>query len=780
MALDTALITGNFQCADGTVGSDPQLIFRLSTYDTQPGIAVARTDRVADLGAEGELPDTFSLAKNTAMLRASYYDVYYSETTVVGGAKRRRPPEFVARIQIGDEDSYTITELLDNPVPEAASWNINILREQFWRARGSVNPLDFGAATGDDDTSLVASAHALANSLNVPVTLAGIKDLYVQADAQFAAYTSLDGAGCTVHFVDGIVTVAGGTGDEDLDDDELGFADALSCWIFSDPLTPLLEDIVDKGVADGQIAEAALKLRSQYPTLGVWDGPGYAKIESGGSVVAANRRGAAGTMNYRQAFSLSEHGKALIGLHADLSADTAVALWRRANSARGHLRITNLNLDITDTNALKALVVQRNGCTVAGLTVIGTTATFSRHNLVRYDDVCDQVLRDIHGRAFLNTPNKASRLINSVGGANFLFDNVNGYDGWGIVGTQQTQGMTYVNCDLNRADIHQWGGDLLAIGCGFEGYGITYGVATGFIKAEACHFNNTKALIAKRKDWAGETFDATFTIDGAEIRDTEGDTTVIDLASWPAGSTEAPCRLPDIRVRGIERLSKMEGLGAVTTTDVVNIKVDEDSLEVYAPAAIVIDDVTVPPLGRIQALAWPAADLEPCGAGAATQVTLSQLRARNIASTSSAAGSTIYSRPSEKTATGAAAEYRVSDSTGLSIEAPDDVAATTYRLAVCDVARLNVGDSRNVHQAGCDYITPLIISPETKAPVAGVAGAGTAQNFTAIEGGRVGSSNFDFSEALAISGLLVRAHSPTLPCTKAEAWAGWTVAGFAP
>jgi hypothetical protein len=154
MAFESALITGSFLCADGTVGSAPWLHFRLSAYDTQPGIAVARTDRVGALSAGGAMPASFRLAKNTAMLRGSYYDVFYSEETDVGGARRRRPPEFVARIQVGDADEYTITELLDNPVPPHPGFNVNLDPAAYaaLQARLAVMPVHFASRAVAEST----------------------------------------------------------------------------------------------------------------------------------------------------------------------------------------------------------------------------------------------------------------------------------------------------------------------------------------------------------------------------------------------------------------------------------------------------------------------------------------------------------------------------------------------------------------------------------------------------------------------------------------------------
>jgi hypothetical protein len=775
MPISTVPVTGDVVLPDGAAFGAATLVFTLSQPDTESGIVVSGETSVDLDGAS--IPDDFELWRNTAGIRGTTWLVkVLANVTLANGEVVRRPYP-LGRVQTGAAASYTLAELLDNPVPAEPSWNINLMGEETWRARGSVNPLDFGPATGSDDTSLVTAAHATANTENVPVSLVGIADLYVDADAQFAAYTSLDGAGCVVHFVDGTVTLSGSGDDEDLEDDELGFDDALIAWTFSDPDTGLVETIVDVGSDVGEIASTSLKLRSQYPVLGAWDGPGYAKIESGGTVVAANRRGATGTMKYRQAFSLSEHGKSVTGLHANLSSDTRVTLWRRANSERGQLTVSNLTLDITDCNALRAINIARNNCIVEGVSVVGTTATFSRHNLLRYDDVCDQIIKDFHARAFLNDPNKASRLINVVGGANFRHKNVTAFDGWGIVGTQQAQNFFYSSCTLNRIDIHNWGGDIDATDTDFEGYGITYGVVSGDITTRGCRFNNTKGVIAKRKDWAGECFDTIFTVDGAAIRFAEGSATVIDMSTWPAGSTETSCRLPDIAVRNIERLPEEDGLGAVTTTDVVAIKVSDTSLDVYAPTSIVVDGVTVPPLGRVQALAWPSEDLEPCDTGTATKVTISNIRARNVSG--ALAGSTVYGRPSAKTATGASAIYTFHRCDALTVENPTDAGGTEYYAWACNIARFKVGQ-RATHLDGCTYTAPLFVSPETAAQIGGPPAGGSGNNYTAISGGRVVANDFDFSNALAISGLLTRNHTPTWPtgCTSALAWSGFKHSSF--
>jgi hypothetical protein len=127
MALSKATISGSYRDAVDAAGlTEPVAVFLLSGIDTEVAAVVVPTEVVVTLTAQAALPAGFGLWRNTVGLRGTYY------RHVLRGKRVLRPgfADLVeiplGLVQIGEAASYTVTELLNNPVPDAPSWNVNI------------------------------------------------------------------------------------------------------------------------------------------------------------------------------------------------------------------------------------------------------------------------------------------------------------------------------------------------------------------------------------------------------------------------------------------------------------------------------------------------------------------------------------------------------------------------------------------------------------------------------------------------------------------------------
>lgn len=124
MALTTSTITGRVPLPDDANPAAAEIVFTLSGYDTEgdqviPGGAKARFVLV-----NGDMPAGAKLWRNTEGLRGTVYAVAVSWSEAARRETIRRTAS-LGVVQVGDDASYTIAELLDAtpvPVPENSYW----------------------------------------------------------------------------------------------------------------------------------------------------------------------------------------------------------------------------------------------------------------------------------------------------------------------------------------------------------------------------------------------------------------------------------------------------------------------------------------------------------------------------------------------------------------------------------------------------------------------------------------------------------------------------------
>lgn len=151
MALTTSTITGRVPLPDDANPTAAEIVFTLSGYDTEgsqviPGGAKARF--VLD---DGDMPAGAKLWRNTEGLRGTVYavEVAWSEA---GRRETLRRTASLGVVQVGDDASYTLGELLDaTPVP--------VPDNTYWR---SITQQDY-----DDMMQAKADAEAAAASVNL-------------------------------------------------------------------------------------------------------------------------------------------------------------------------------------------------------------------------------------------------------------------------------------------------------------------------------------------------------------------------------------------------------------------------------------------------------------------------------------------------------------------------------------------------------------------------------------------------------------------------------------
>ena len=119
MALTKSTITGRVPLPTDVAAKAAELIFTLSSWDTQGADVIAPATVRAILGLDASLPAGFALWRNTEGLRGSHYIVTarWTEEDRSRGAVSRETR--LGNIQIGDDASYPLAVLLERGIDPA-------------------------------------------------------------------------------------------------------------------------------------------------------------------------------------------------------------------------------------------------------------------------------------------------------------------------------------------------------------------------------------------------------------------------------------------------------------------------------------------------------------------------------------------------------------------------------------------------------------------------------------------------------------------------------------
>lgn len=145
MPISTVPVTGSVLPPDGSTLAAGEVVFTLSAPDTEDGIVIAR-ETIATLD-EGALPDGFELWRNTAGIRGTYYKVdlraiINQGTNGDGQTIYTRKVYRLGLVQVGDDASFTLADLLDNPVPDEPGWNVNLDPGEYAALQAQLDAVD--------------------------------------------------------------------------------------------------------------------------------------------------------------------------------------------------------------------------------------------------------------------------------------------------------------------------------------------------------------------------------------------------------------------------------------------------------------------------------------------------------------------------------------------------------------------------------------------------------------------------------------------------------------
>lgn len=619
-----------------------------------------------------------------------------------------------------------------------------------------VNPLAFGVV-GDgvtDDTAALIAAHTFANTNNLEVTYSGIPSVAIQANAQIPLQTSVDFAGCELVILGGVNTPP-------------SFSTFNNLYVVTDPACPLV-------TVTGAVSAANLTAGALFPTLGLFNGHGYAFLECGFQIPD---RAETGTMNYQQAFKINRNGCASLPLSANISAFAAAITVTYRKTSERRLTIKNVSLMEGAWNNQRVFYIQRCNVEVDNFTLLFTGGTYDNiQNIIKIEHGSDITIRNFISTGRPVTTTDGSYNLDIFGGADIIVDNMNALTGWGATGTNHLNGVKFVNCVLNRLDAHGGGHNVFAENCDLHESGMVYGWGGGVLSVKNCRLNRCNA-IATRDDYSGQFFGDLVVADCETTNNNTATMIVVDLEANPLGAS-TPVHAPrTITVSNVTRSSSASTTGTTEFVP-VRIKVKDSSSVVYAPNLIKVDNINYHRgwrFGlRIDTLNMDSSPIS----GGLMQVVCSNIYA-SVAATSTTG---ILDYPSILTPgtpvqpvffisdcdnihlsckSGNNAQIRISDS-AINAVSVDPAAAVQPNVLIRDCRLLTVASG----------YSPLV-------PVGGSRSGNN--NFTAITGCDISASSWNLSLISAAQGNTIRngTTTPTLPggVAPVDIFTGWRAAG---
>lgn len=437
----------------------------------------------------------------------------------------------------------------------------------------SVKSFDVAANGITDDTEKVRRAHIRANQIGCPVSYAGIDKIAIQANARIPVHTSVDFSNCEVVILGGVK-------------EEISFTEFNVLYSVRDPDCPL--EYIQGLIPNGTDTTADLTKNSYFPTRGIFNGHGFAKIETTYKIPSRYRNS---IRRFQQSFKINRNGRASYPLVVDLTdQDNFSKVWYRKTSEK---KISLSNFSIVEGVWNNQIVFDIQRCNVE---VNNITLMFV--NTETYDNVCQIIFTeycsDIYINNFITTGRPVSQSIGSYclsinSSADIYINNMNAITGWGSTNSNYSSGIHYENCILNRVDAHEGGFNIIVNNCVFHDVGVQYGNGGGVISVKNSRFYDCQGAVSSRVDYGGNFFGDVVVSDCEFYSRYSTTLRVVDLRTLGATTT---CKAPNsVIVRNIKRVDTGPS-GNFPVIMPIDIKVDDATFIVIAPQNIVIHNIT--------------------------------------------------------------------------------------------------------------------------------------------------------------------------------------------
>lgn len=272
--------------------------------------------------------------------------------------------------------------------------------------------------------------------------------------------------------------------------------------------------------------------------------------------------------------------------------------------------------EIDGARSLCMISVQRGQVDLSGVSIIErTTPPAQIRGFIEYLDVCDVTTRDLRLRAMRKTAANGTYGLYVMGLIDGRFENIKGYQGWGLFGSFFMKEVRFSDCRLNRIDVHFGAWNIWLRDCTLRNRGLQL-QGGGLLSIRDCKYLvgtrgselddiNSRVFVQSRKDYGGE-WDGVVDIDGVVIEldcaAAEGETLNVSCADFGTlvdYDIGRDIYLPEvIRIRGVtwnvrKPLASLDTVQANFRMLEIKAAVEIDGgpeYSVYGPRSVTIED----------------------------------------------------------------------------------------------------------------------------------------------------------------------------------------------
>ena len=605
-----------------------------------------------------------------------------------------------------------------------------------------------------DYTAETLAAHTYANSIGVSVSYKNLAKIALQANAQIPLKTSVDFENCELVILGGVNSPP-------------TFSTFNDLYVVTDDDCPLV-------TVTGAVSASNLTVGAMFPTLGLFDGHGYALLSCGSQVP---NRAETGTMDYVQSFKVNRNGRVSHPLSADISAFASAITVSYRKTSKRRLSIKNVSLTEGAWNNQRVFNIQRCNVQVDNFTLMFTGGNYDNiMNIIKIEDASDVWVNNYITTGRPVTTTLGSYCLDIEGGADIYVNGMNALTGWGATGTNNVNGVHYNKCVLNRIDTHSSGHNMFAEDCDLHESGMVYGWGGGLLSVKNSRLYRCPA-IQRRGDYGG-TFFGDVVVDGCEFNNNFSATLIaVDLEVSPLGAATPVYAPKTISVLNCKRTGIASSANAEFIP--VRLKVKDASSVVYAPISISAHNITCHQSWRFgMRVDWLNMEANPA-------TSLMRIEFSNVFPTSPASTTTgIIEYASIRTPAAKVQPWIVGhDAEHIHVVCTSDNNAQIImnNVGINGVAVNNTNPPRCLLDA-CKFTNSATgySSPSNLAPVGGPQVGNNV--FTTVSNCEVGASNiWDFSKISAAIGNTIRGgtQTPVLPAgvTPTLFFTGWRAAG---
>lgn len=370
---------------------------------------------------------------------------------------------------------------------------------------------DYGAVGNGitDDSIAIRNAHTFANSNGYTVSYEGLTKVAVQANAQIPINTNIDFANCKFLLLNSVAGTPSYNGNV--------------LFTVSDPIKAVvLEEFISPTSPSTNLLRGSV-----LPTIGIFNGPGYARISHVSVVVpgsGANGVPISTTVPYSQSFYVHRGGEVSHALANDLTATggtLSLVSVREASDRR--VVISNFSIYLNGFNSQRLFYVTRNNVDFRNIFVGGYVdpyagGSYSNINQLIHLEYCgDITITDYKLAPQMTTGTSGTYGLACYHAADIFVQRMtsigkttDGGSAWGTIYTEDVNGFHITDSIVNNVGAESGAFNFFVHDCAIHGdstdAAVQFGWGGGTLSVKNTKIYNAHSIVYKLPNYSGTWF----------------------------------------------------------------------------------------------------------------------------------------------------------------------------------------------------------------------------------------------------------------------------------